>query len=104
MRLCVRSLGTIVSRMHRHATRETFLVLFLIISMTWPIHSEISNCVIKREEERCLELIALHDPNDDGKFECPWEWDNLTCWEATSVGKVVEVNCPELFDFMSPEE
>ncbi|ROL51582.1 hypothetical protein DPX16_3271 [Anabarilius grahami] len=34
----------------------------------WPIHSEISNCVIKREEERCLERIALHDPKDDEKF------------------------------------
>ncbi|XP_073704649.1 pituitary adenylate cyclase-activating polypeptide type I receptor [Garra rufa] len=68
MRLCVRSRGTIVSRMHRHTTRETFLVLFLIISLMWPIHSEISNCVIKREEERCLERIALHNPKEDEKF------------------------------------
>uniref|UniRef100_A0A8C1NHC4 Adenylate cyclase activating polypeptide 1a (pituitary) receptor type I n=1 Tax=Cyprinus carpio TaxID=7962 RepID=A0A8C1NHC4_CYPCA len=81
IRLCVRSLGTIVSRMHRHATRETFLVLFLIISLV--------------RAERGLYLCAL---------ECPWEWDNLTCWEAASVGKVVEVSCPELFEFMSPEE
>ncbi|XP_048019860.1 adenylate cyclase activating polypeptide 1a (pituitary) receptor type I isoform X2 [Megalobrama amblycephala] len=102
--LCLRSLGTIVSRMHRHMARAPFLVLFLIISLMWPIHSEISNCVIKREEERCLERIALHDPKDDEKFECPWEWDNLTCWQAAAVGEVVEVNCPELFEFMSPEE
>uniref|UniRef100_A0A673L040 Pituitary adenylate cyclase-activating polypeptide type I receptor-like n=1 Tax=Sinocyclocheilus rhinocerous TaxID=307959 RepID=A0A673L040_9TELE len=104
IRLCVRSLGTIVSRMHRHMTRESFLSLFLIISLMWPIHSEISNCVIKREEERCLERIALHDTKDDEKFECPWEWDDLTCWQAASVGEVVKVNCPELFEFMSPEE
>uniref|UniRef100_A0A673L227 Pituitary adenylate cyclase-activating polypeptide type I receptor-like n=1 Tax=Sinocyclocheilus rhinocerous TaxID=307959 RepID=A0A673L227_9TELE len=75
----------------------------LLIQM-WPIHSEISNCVIKREEERCLERIALHDTKDDEKFECPWEWDDLTCWQAASVGEVVKVNCPELFEFMSPEE
>ncbi|XDV28175.1 hypothetical protein PO909_031530 [Leuciscus waleckii] len=66
--LCVRSLGTIVSRMHRHAARASFLVLFLIISLMWPIHSEIPNCVIKREEERCLERIALHDRKDDENF------------------------------------
>uniref|UniRef100_A0A671P1T2 Pituitary adenylate cyclase-activating polypeptide type I receptor-like n=1 Tax=Sinocyclocheilus anshuiensis TaxID=1608454 RepID=A0A671P1T2_9TELE len=104
IRLCVRSLGTIVSRMHRHMTRESFLILFLIISLMWPIHSEISNCVIKREEERCLERIVLHDTKDDEKFECPWEWDDLTCWQAASVGEVVKVNCPELFEFMSPDE
>ncbi|XP_026054234.1 uncharacterized protein LOC113040159 [Carassius auratus] len=90
--------------MHRHMTRGSFLVLFLIISLMWPIHSEISNCVIKREEERCMERINLHNPKDDEKFECPWEWDNLTCWQAASVGEVVEVTCPELFEFMSPED
>lgn len=32
-------------------------------------------------------------------------WDNLTCWQAASVGEVVVVNCPELFhDFMGPED
>lgn len=35
---------------------------------------------------------------------CAWEWDNLTCWQAASVGEVVVVSCPELFEFMSPEE
>lgn len=35
---------------------------------------------------------------------CPWEWDNLTCWQAAAVGDVVEVNCPELFEFMSPDD
>ncbi|XP_056127569.1 adenylate cyclase activating polypeptide 1a (pituitary) receptor type I isoform X1 [Rhinichthys klamathensis goyatoka] len=100
--LYVRSPGTIVNRMHRHTARASFLVLFLIITLMWPIHSE--NCVIKREEERCLERIALHDRKDDENFECPWEWDNLTCWQPADVGEVVEVNCPELFDFMSPDE
>lgn len=32
-------------------------------------------------------------------------WDNLTCWQAASVGEVVVVSCPELFhDFVTPEE
>uniref|UniRef100_A0A674N0T2 Adenylate cyclase activating polypeptide 1a (pituitary) receptor type I n=1 Tax=Takifugu rubripes TaxID=31033 RepID=A0A674N0T2_TAKRU len=36
---------------------------------------------------------------------CPWMWDNLTCWQAASVGEVVVVNCPEFFhDVMSPED
>ncbi|CAG12268.1 unnamed protein product, partial [Tetraodon nigroviridis] len=36
---------------------------------------------------------------------CPWMWDNLTCWQAASVGEVVVVSCPELFhDVMSPED
>lgn len=36
---------------------------------------------------------------------CPWMWDNLTCWQAASVGEVVVVNCQELFQsFMSMED
>uniref|UniRef100_A0A3B4XV88 Adenylate cyclase activating polypeptide 1a (pituitary) receptor type I n=1 Tax=Seriola lalandi dorsalis TaxID=1841481 RepID=A0A3B4XV88_SERLL len=36
---------------------------------------------------------------------CPWMWDNLTCWQAASVGEVVVVNCQDLFhDFMSAED
>ncbi|XP_023254218.1 pituitary adenylate cyclase-activating polypeptide type I receptor-like, partial [Seriola lalandi dorsalis] len=32
-------------------------------------------------------------------------WDNLTCWQAASVGEVVVVNCQDLFhDFMSAED
>lgn len=35
---------------------------------------------------------------------CPWMWDNLTCWQAASIGEVVVINCHELFrDFMSTE-
>uniref|UniRef100_A0A8C1ZJZ8 Pituitary adenylate cyclase-activating polypeptide type I receptor-like n=1 Tax=Cyprinus carpio TaxID=7962 RepID=A0A8C1ZJZ8_CYPCA len=45
-------------------------------------------------------ILQYHDIS----ISCPWEWDNLTCWEAASVGEVMKVNCPELFEFMSPEE
>uniref|UniRef100_A0A3Q1H4V4 Adenylate cyclase activating polypeptide 1a (pituitary) receptor type I n=1 Tax=Anabas testudineus TaxID=64144 RepID=A0A3Q1H4V4_ANATE len=32
-------------------------------------------------------------------------WDNLTCWQAASIGEVVVVNCPELFrDYMGPDD
>ncbi|XP_062843403.1 adenylate cyclase activating polypeptide 1a (pituitary) receptor type I isoform X2 [Trichomycterus rosablanca] len=76
----------------------------LIIALVQPVQSEISNCVIKREQERCMEKMALHYPSEDSEIICPWEWDNLTCWEAASVGEVVVVSCSELFDFMSPED
>ncbi|XP_060747311.1 adenylate cyclase activating polypeptide 1a (pituitary) receptor type I isoform X1 [Tachysurus vachellii] len=81
-----------------------FLPLFLLLCISLPVHSLISNCVIKREQERCMERIALHDPTQDQEFGCAWEWDNLTCWQAASMGEIVVVNCPELFEFMSPEE
>ncbi len=45
-----------------------FMCFICLLIQMWPIHSEISNCVIKREEERCLERIALHNPKDDEKF------------------------------------
>ncbi|KAF6716939.1 Pituitary adenylate cyclase-activating polypeptide type I receptor [Oryzias melastigma] len=51
-----------------------------------------SNCVIKREQEKCMEMMALHDSSSE--FDCPWFWDNLTCWQPAKVGDVIEVNCP----------
>ncbi|XP_072525438.1 pituitary adenylate cyclase-activating polypeptide type I receptor isoform X2 [Salminus brasiliensis] len=80
------------------------LLALLFISLMQPTRSELSNCVIKREQERCMERIALHDPTEDQELGCAWEWDNLTCWQAASIGEIVVVNCPELFEFMSPEE
>ncbi|XP_026801912.1 adenylate cyclase activating polypeptide 1a (pituitary) receptor type I isoform X1 [Pangasianodon hypophthalmus] len=79
-------------------------LLLLLLCISLPVRSLISNCVIKREQERCMERIALHDPAQDQEFGCAWEWDNLTCWQAASVGEIVVVSCPELFEFMSPEE
>ncbi|XP_066512045.1 pituitary adenylate cyclase-activating polypeptide type I receptor-like isoform X2 [Hoplias malabaricus] len=80
------------------------LLVLHFISLMHPTHSEIFDCVIKREQERCMERIALHDPTKDQEFGCAWQWDNLTCWQAASVGETVVVNCPELFVFMSPAE
>ncbi|XP_047445225.1 pituitary adenylate cyclase-activating polypeptide type I receptor-like isoform X5 [Mugil cephalus] len=68
------------------------------------VASESEHCIIKREHEKCMERIAMHNP-DGAEIACDWMWDNLTCWQAASVGEVVMVNCPELFsDVMDPEE
>lgn len=45
-----------------------YLLIMCLLFQMWPIHSEISNCVIKREEERCMERIAQHDPGEDAAF------------------------------------
>uniref|UniRef100_A0A8D3C7W4 Adenylate cyclase activating polypeptide 1b (pituitary) receptor type I n=1 Tax=Scophthalmus maximus TaxID=52904 RepID=A0A8D3C7W4_SCOMX len=64
-----------------------------------------TNCVIKREQEKCMEMMASDDPGNDPEYGCPWMWDNLTCWQPAKIGEVVEVNCPELFSqFMSEED
>ncbi|KAM3604331.1 uncharacterized protein V6R79_009578 [Siganus canaliculatus] len=69
------------------------------------VASESEHCIIKREHEKCMENIVLHNPTDEDELVCPWMWDNLTCWQAASVGEVVVVNCPELFhDFMGPDD
>ncbi|XP_029309017.1 pituitary adenylate cyclase-activating polypeptide type I receptor-like isoform X3 [Cottoperca gobio] len=69
------------------------------------VASESEQCLIKREHEKCMDSMMLHNPSDDLELVCPWMWDNLTCWQAADVGEVVVVNCPELFhDFMDPED
>ncbi|CAK6957724.1 adenylate cyclase activating polypeptide 1a (pituitary) receptor type I [Scomber scombrus] len=69
------------------------------------VASESEHCIMKREHEKCLENMALHNPTDELDIMCPWMWDNLTCWHAVSIGEVVVVNCPELFhDFMGPDD
>ncbi|KAM9349250.1 pituitary adenylate cyclase-activating polypeptide type I receptor-like [Symphorus nematophorus] len=69
------------------------------------VASESEHCIIKREHEKCMERIMMHNPSDDLELVCPWMWDNLTCWQAASVGEVVVVNCPELFHgFMGPDD
>ncbi|XP_076837454.1 pituitary adenylate cyclase-activating polypeptide type I receptor isoform X2 [Brachyhypopomus gauderio] len=81
------------------------VILLFFTSLTPPVWSEISNnCVIKWEQERCMEMMEKHNPAQDDEFGCPWEWDNLTCWEPTTVGSIQVVSCPKLFEFMSPEE
>ncbi|XP_032381276.1 pituitary adenylate cyclase-activating polypeptide type I receptor isoform X1 [Etheostoma spectabile] len=56
-----------------------------------------SNCVIQREQEKCMIMMASDDSGNYPEFGCPRMWDNLSCWEPAAFGEVVEVNCPELF-------
>ncbi|KAG7266354.1 hypothetical protein CRUP_017713 [Coryphaenoides rupestris] len=85
--------------------RESFMSSGQLTSTTWPtlaacqqVATDWGHCIIKREHEKCMEQIEQHAPADDLESGCPWQWDNLTCWQAASVGQVVEVNCPELFN------
>ncbi|XP_057697250.1 pituitary adenylate cyclase-activating polypeptide type I receptor isoform X1 [Corythoichthys intestinalis] len=77
-----------------------FFVLLLLVSCQQVPY----NCVIKREEEKCFEMMALDEAGNDSEFGCPWMWDNLTCWQPASIGDVVEVNCPELFSQLMIED
>ncbi|XP_067330984.1 pituitary adenylate cyclase-activating polypeptide type I receptor-like isoform X3 [Channa argus] len=66
---------------------------------------ESMHCINKRDHEKCMKNIELHNAIEDPDSVCPWMWDNLTCWQAASIGEVVVVNCPELFhEFMGPED
>eukprot|EP00064_Thunnus_orientalis_P020393 superscaffoldBa00005583_g20528 len=69
------------------------------------VASESGHCVIKREHEKCMEMISLYSPTEEPTDVCPWMWDNLTCWQEAKIGEVVVVNCGEFFhDFISPED
>ena len=39
-------------------------VSFQVASM----HSEVFSCILQREHEKCMEKIALHDPDDDLEY------------------------------------
>ncbi|AWP10474.1 Pituitary adenylate cyclase-activating polypeptide 1B [Scophthalmus maximus] len=81
------------------------LVLAILLFTTVRSQQVPTNCVIKREQEKCMEMMASDDPGNDPEYGCPWMWDNLTCWQPAKIGEVVEVNCPELFSqFMSEED
>ncbi|CAJ1059417.1 pituitary adenylate cyclase-activating polypeptide type I receptor [Xyrichtys novacula] len=82
------------------------LTLPLLILFSLVFSQQVSsNCVIKREQEKCMEMIESDHPGNDPEYGCPWMWDNLTCWQPARIGEVVEVNCPELFSqFMSEED
>ncbi|XP_027765052.1 pituitary adenylate cyclase-activating polypeptide type I receptor-like, partial [Empidonax traillii] len=66
-----------------------------------------SNCIIKKEQETCLEKIrraAALNPFNDSSPGCPGMWDNITCWKPASVGEIVFVKCPALFRFIISED
>ncbi|XP_029002586.1 pituitary adenylate cyclase-activating polypeptide type I receptor isoform X1 [Betta splendens] len=81
--------------------KPLMLTLLLLLCPLGSNQQVPSNCVIKREQEKCMEMMALEDEREP-EFDCPWMWDNLTCWQPARIGEVVEVNCPEIF--MSEED
>ncbi|XP_056894361.1 pituitary adenylate cyclase-activating polypeptide type I receptor isoform X1 [Takifugu flavidus] len=83
----------------------TVLVLLLLVAPPVWNQQVPKNCVIKMEQEKCMEMITSDDLGNDLDFACPWMWDNLTCWHPAQIGEVVVVNCPELFTkFMSEDD
>ncbi|XP_068094613.1 pituitary adenylate cyclase-activating polypeptide type I receptor isoform X1 [Hyperolius riggenbachi] len=63
-------------------------------------------CVIKKEEEACLEKIQKYEMEiwNDSLPGCPGMWDNITCWMPAVVGKVAYVRCPAWFSMMDSED
>ncbi|XP_061883950.1 pituitary adenylate cyclase-activating polypeptide type I receptor [Entelurus aequoreus] len=85
-----------------HFSLMFFTSLLLLILL--PSQQVLSNCVTRREKDKCLEMMALNDPGNDSEFGCPWMWDNLTCWQPARIGDVVQVTCPDLFSHAISEE
>ncbi|XP_055738448.1 adenylate cyclase activating polypeptide 1a (pituitary) receptor type I isoform X1 [Salvelinus fontinalis] len=85
--------------------RGLLLIAVLLLPVVCSMYSENSDCVVKRQQERCMERIALHNLThylDDG---CPWMWDDLACWQAAARGEVVSVRCPDVFHvLLSPDD
>ncbi|XP_042745119.1 pituitary adenylate cyclase-activating polypeptide type I receptor isoform X9 [Tympanuchus pallidicinctus] len=83
--------------------KNCFFTLILLPMVT----ATHSNCIIKKEQETCLEKIrraAALNPLNDSSPGCPGMWDNITCWKPASVGEIVFVKCPALFRFIISED
>ncbi|NXA05919.1 PACR protein, partial [Sapayoa aenigma] len=80
---------------------------FFAFSPVFQVAATHSNCIIKKEQETCLEKIrraAALNPFNDSAPGCPGMWDNITCWKPASVGEIVFVKCPALFRFIISED
>uniref|UniRef100_A0AAZ3R173 Pituitary adenylate cyclase-activating polypeptide type I receptor-like n=1 Tax=Oncorhynchus tshawytscha TaxID=74940 RepID=A0AAZ3R173_ONCTS len=85
--------------------RGLLLITILLLPVVCSMYSENSDCVVKRQQERCMERIALHNLTHYLDNGCPWMWDDLACWQDAAVGEVVSVRCPEVFhDLLSPDD
>ncbi|XP_035173018.1 pituitary adenylate cyclase-activating polypeptide type I receptor isoform X5 [Oxyura jamaicensis] len=83
---------------------KTCFFTLILLPMVAATHS---NCIIKKEQETCLEKIrraAALNPLNDSSPGCPGMWDNITCWKPASVGEIVFVKCPALFRFIISED
>ncbi|XP_075683930.1 pituitary adenylate cyclase-activating polypeptide type I receptor-like isoform X2 [Rhinoderma darwinii] len=63
-------------------------------------------CMIKKEEDACLEKIQryLSEMWNESLPGCPGDWDNITCWMPTVVGKVAYNRCPAWFSMIESED
>ncbi|NWY67192.1 PACR protein, partial [Erithacus rubecula] len=80
---------------------------FGFFSYLFQVAATHSNCIIKKEQETCLEKIrraTALNPLNDSSPGCPGMWDNITCWKPASVGEIVFVKCPALFRFIISED
>ncbi|NP_001079082.1 adenylate cyclase activating polypeptide 1 (pituitary) receptor type I S homeolog precursor [Xenopus laevis] len=84
-------------------TIRIFLLLGFMASQVASMHPY---CIIKKEEEACLEKIQRYEIEmwNDTQSGCPGMWDNITCWMPAEVGKVVSVRCPALFSMIGSED
>ncbi|XP_034003158.1 pituitary adenylate cyclase-activating polypeptide type I receptor isoform X1 [Trematomus bernacchii] len=98
--------GKLLTEKHKMSATNSPLILALLLLLLSDYSQQVhSNCVIKMEQEKCMEMMASDDPGNDPDYGCPWMWDNLTCWHPAKIGEVVEVDCPELFSqFISEED
>lgn len=80
-----------------------YLLLIVASSLMAVMHPY---CVIKREEEACLEKIQRHELEmwNDSMPGCPGMWDNITCWMPAVVGKVAYIRCPAWFSMVDSED
>ncbi|XP_040208160.1 pituitary adenylate cyclase-activating polypeptide type I receptor isoform X3 [Rana temporaria] len=79
-----------------------YLLLIVASSLMAVMHPY---CVIKKEEEACLERIQKYELEmwNDSMPGCPGMWDNITCWMPAVVGKVAYIRCPAWFSMVDSE-
>nr|AAL26840.1 pituitary adenylate cyclase-activating polypeptide receptor variant PAC1-R25 [Pelophylax ridibundus] len=80
-----------------------YLLLIVASSLMAVMHPY---CVIKKEEETCLEKIQKLELEmwNDSMPGCPGMWDNITCWMPAVVGKVAYIRCPAWFSMIDSED
>ncbi|XP_053324267.1 pituitary adenylate cyclase-activating polypeptide type I receptor isoform X2 [Spea bombifrons] len=84
----------------------TIRIDLLLIFTIYVVSAMHPYCIIKKEQEACLEKIQKYESEmwNDTEPGCPGMWDNITCWMPAVVGKVAYIRCPELFSMIDSED